>query len=88
MRLERLVITSGSQQALHILSVMPFPNRKKNVFLEQPTTTLAYVTTLGIDLKNEGFRTFFQLFSSVKIKISEKRRKIKLRKDSQDKGCL
>ncbi|WP_240491478.1 hypothetical protein [Bacillus nakamurai] len=37
-RLERLVITSGSQQALHILSVMPFPNGKKNVLLEQPTT--------------------------------------------------
>ncbi|ABS22610.1 hypothetical protein Bcer98_2366 [Bacillus cytotoxicus NVH 391-98] len=26
---ERLVITSGSQQALHILSNIPFPNRKK-----------------------------------------------------------
>ncbi|MED1226239.1 aminotransferase class I/II-fold pyridoxal phosphate-dependent enzyme [Bacillus nakamurai] len=93
-RLERLVITSGSQQALHILSVMPFSNGKKNVLLEQPTyfgmidtLQLNNVTTLGIDLKNEGFHTFFQLFSSVKIKISEKRRKIKLRKDSQGKGC-
>ncbi|AEB22920.1 UNVERIFIED_CONTAM: hypothetical protein FO487_05835 [Bacillus amyloliquefaciens DSM 7 = ATCC 23350] len=37
------------------------------------TLLLNHVTALGIDLKNEGFRTFFQLFSSVKIKFSEKR---------------
>ena len=31
---ERLVVTSGSQQALHILSALPFPNGKKNILIE------------------------------------------------------
>ncbi|MCM8509569.1 MULTISPECIES: hypothetical protein [Bacillus] len=34
MELERLVIAAGSQQDLHILSVMPFPNGKKKVLIE------------------------------------------------------
>ncbi len=34
---ERIVITSGSQQALHLLISMPFPNGKNNILIEQPT---------------------------------------------------
>ncbi|MGE5677233.1 MAG: PLP-dependent aminotransferase family protein, partial [Pseudomonadota bacterium] len=34
---ERIFITTGSQQALSILSGMPFPNAKANVAIEQPT---------------------------------------------------
>lgn len=39
---ERICITSGSQQALSILSKMSFPNRKKNVLVEQPTYSLVH----------------------------------------------
>jgi DNA-binding transcriptional MocR family regulator len=34
---EQVFITSGAQQALHILSAMPFPNGKTNILIEQPT---------------------------------------------------
>ncbi len=34
---ERIVVTSGTQQALYILSRMHFPNHKKTILLEQPT---------------------------------------------------
>lgn len=37
---EQISITSGSQQALSILSKMPFPNGKKNILVEQPTYSL------------------------------------------------
>ena len=33
----RIVMVSGSQQALHLLTTMPFPNGKKNILIEQPT---------------------------------------------------
>lgn len=32
-----IIITSSAQQALNILSFMPFPNGKKNILIEQPT---------------------------------------------------
>ncbi|MGT2932719.1 aminotransferase-like domain-containing protein [Streptococcus catagoni] len=32
-----ILVTSGSQQALYILSQMPFPNGKKTILIEQPT---------------------------------------------------
>lgn len=54
-----IVITSSSQQALNILSIMPFPNDKLNVLVEQPTyygmiksLELNNIPTLGI---NRGF---------------------------------
>ena len=57
---DRLVITSGSQQALHILSAIPFPNGKKNILIEQPTyfgmidsLQLNQVKTFGIELSME-----------------------------------
>ena len=37
---KNIVITSGSQQALSILSRMTFPNGKKNILVEQPTYAL------------------------------------------------
>lgn len=75
---DRLVITSGSQQALHILSVMPFPNGKKNVLIEQPTyfgmidtLQLNQITTLGIELTMEGidFERLEYLFRTNDIKF-------------------
>ncbi|NIK25964.1 DNA-binding transcriptional MocR family regulator [Paenibacillus lupini] len=34
---ERIIVTSGIQQALEILTKMPFPNGKSNILIEQPT---------------------------------------------------
>ncbi|MBM7641993.1 aminotransferase-like domain-containing protein [Streptococcus loxodontisalivarius] len=34
---ENIVVTSGTQQALYILSQMTFPNQKSTILLEQPT---------------------------------------------------
>ncbi|MBS7532004.1 PLP-dependent aminotransferase family protein [Hazenella sp. IB182353] len=35
--LKQIFITSGVQQALHILQLMPFPNRKQHILVEQPS---------------------------------------------------
>lgn len=58
---ERLVVVSGSQQALNLLVSMPFPNGKNNILIEQPTyfgfiesVTLHQATTFGIELSREG----------------------------------
>ncbi|WP_368654262.1 PLP-dependent aminotransferase family protein [Ornithinibacillus sp. 4-3] len=58
---ERLVVVSGSQQALNLLVSMPFPNGKNNILIEQPTyfgfiesLQLQQTTTFGIDLSMEG----------------------------------
>ena len=75
---DRLVITTGSQQALNILSVMPFPNGKKKVLIEQPTyfgmidsLQLNQTTTLGIELTMEGinFERLENLFRTEDIKF-------------------
>ena len=75
---ERLVITSGSQQALHILSIIPFPNGKKNVLIEQPTyfgmidtLELNQIPTLGIELTMKGidFERLENLFKNNDIKF-------------------
>jgi DNA-binding transcriptional MocR family regulator len=34
---ERIYVVTGSQQALHLLVSLPFPNGKRNICLEQPT---------------------------------------------------
>lgn len=36
-KLDNIIITSSSQQTLNILSIMPFPNGKSNILVEQPT---------------------------------------------------
>jgi DNA-binding transcriptional MocR family regulator len=58
---ERLVVVSGSQQALHLLVSMPFPNGKNNILIEQPTyfgfiesLTLHQATAFGIELSMKG----------------------------------
>lgn len=58
---DRLFIVSGSQQALHLLVSMPFPNGKSNILIEQPTyfgfiesVHLHQATTFGIDLTMKG----------------------------------
>lgn len=39
---ENIFVTTGSQQALSILSKMSFPNGKKNILVEQPTYSLIH----------------------------------------------
>lgn len=58
---ERVVVVSGSQQALNLLASMPFPNGKNNILIEQPTyfgfietINLQQATTFGIELSEEG----------------------------------
>lgn len=58
---ERLVIVSGSQQAIHLLTALPFPNSKKNILIEQPTyfgmiesLEINNITTFGIELSMNG----------------------------------
>ncbi|KOS67805.1 GntR family transcriptional regulator [Lysinibacillus contaminans] len=60
-RPERLVVVSGSQQALNLFVSMPFPNGKNNILIEQPSyfgmiesINLHQVTTFGIELSMEG----------------------------------
>lgn len=40
--MDKICITSGSQQAISILSKMTFPNGKKNILVEQPTYSLIH----------------------------------------------
>lgn len=39
---DRMCVTSGSQQALSILCKMPFPNKNKKILVEQPTYSLIH----------------------------------------------
>lgn len=58
---ERLVVVSGSQQALNLLVAMPFPNGKNNILIEQPSyfgiiesINLHQATAFGIELSMDG----------------------------------
>ncbi|KZZ85308.1 aminotransferase-like domain-containing protein [Bacillus sp. SJS] len=58
---DRVVIVSGSQQALHLLTAFPFPNNKKNIVIEQPTyfgmiesLNIHQVTAYGIEVSMNG----------------------------------
>lgn len=60
-KLDDIIITSGVQRALSILSVMPFPNNNKNILVEQPSyhKYLEYlqtyrINTVGINRTIEG----------------------------------
>ncbi|GKV57007.1 GntR family transcriptional regulator [Sporosarcina sp. NCCP-2222] len=75
---ERLVITSGSQQALHVLSHIPFPNGKRNILIEQPTyfgmvdiLKLNHIPTVEIELSMKGidFERLEYLFRTNDIKF-------------------
>lgn len=58
---DNIIITSSSQQTLNILSIMPFPNGKSNILVEQPTyygmvkfLELNNIPTLGINRSFKG----------------------------------
>ncbi|MBB5178811.1 MULTISPECIES: PLP-dependent aminotransferase family protein [Planococcus] len=58
---ERLFVLSGSQQAIHLLVPLPFPNGKSNILIEQPTyfgivesIRLHNVKAFGIELTMKG----------------------------------
>jgi DNA-binding transcriptional MocR family regulator len=60
-RPEQIGVVSGSQQALHLLSAMPFPNGKSTILVEQPTyhgmlksLELLDVTVIGIARSGDG----------------------------------
>ncbi|MNI08421.1 putative HTH-type transcriptional regulator YdcR [compost metagenome] len=50
---DRIVVTSGVQQALEILSKMPFPNEKATILVEQPSYDiyLRFLETEGIPVQ-------------------------------------
>ncbi|MFZ5352162.1 MAG: PLP-dependent aminotransferase family protein [Bacillota bacterium] len=73
-----IFITSGSQQALYLLAVMPFPNGKTNILVEQPVYSsflkileLNGITAVGISRYAEGFDTdqLENLFKTGNIKF-------------------
>lgn len=75
---EDIFITTGSQQALFILSAMSFPNGKNNVLVEQPTfvgmlssLSLNKITALGIERTHEGIdlEELERLFKNGNIKF-------------------
>ncbi|GMX64798.1 PLP-dependent aminotransferase family protein [Paenibacillus elgii] len=58
---ERIAVVSGSQQAIHMLAGMPFPNGKTAILVEQPTyfgmlrtLKLLGITAIGIARTDEG----------------------------------
>ncbi|MTK11633.1 MAG: PLP-dependent aminotransferase family protein, partial [Clostridiaceae bacterium] len=75
---DKIFITSGSQQAINILSTLPFPNGKRNVLVEQPTyygalKSLEYngVTAIGIRRTYKGldFSDLERIFKNGNIKF-------------------
>ncbi|CAH1208933.1 Histidinol-phosphate aminotransferase [Paenibacillus plantiphilus] len=58
---EQICIVSGSQQALHLLNALPFPNGKTNVLVEQPAYSgmlrslqLLNINAIGIARTEDG----------------------------------
>ena len=58
---DQVVIVSGSQQAINLLTAFPFPNGKKNILVEQPTyfgmiesLEINQSTAFGIELTMDG----------------------------------
>lgn len=75
---EKIFITTGSQQALSILSKMSFPNGKKNILIEQPTYSLIHKIVelngdklIGINRNYDGidFNKLEGIFKSEDIKF-------------------
>ncbi|MCY6957510.1 aminotransferase-like domain-containing protein [Clostridium brassicae] len=71
-------ITSGLQQAINILTMMPFPNSKDNVLIEQPTyygiiksLELNNINTIGIkrDCNGINFDELERIFKDFNIKF-------------------
>lgn len=58
---DRICVVSGSQQAIHLLTSLSFPNGKKNICVEQPTHVsmiesikVQQATTYGIEITERG----------------------------------
>lgn len=75
---ESVFITSGSQQAINILTIMDFGNNKKNVLVEEPTyygvlksLELNHIETIGIKRGANGidFDEFEKILKSQSIKF-------------------
>lgn len=75
---ESVFITSGSQQAINILTIMDFGNNKKNVLVEEPTyygvlksLELNHIKTIGIKRGANGidFDEFEKILKSQSIKF-------------------
>jgi DNA-binding transcriptional MocR family regulator len=75
---ENIFITAGSQQAIHILTRIPFPNGKTNILVEQPTYygilqsgSLNQDTVVGIPRNPEGIdlEELERIFRSGNIKF-------------------
>lgn len=75
---QNIFIASGTQQAINILTMMPFPNGKKNVLLEQPTyhgiimsLEINKVKSIGIPRNSNGidFNELEKLFKDGDIKF-------------------
>ncbi|WP_241209333.1 PLP-dependent aminotransferase family protein, partial [Streptococcus sp. DD11] len=76
--LDRLVLTSGTQQALYILSQIDFPNQKETILVEQPTYHRINDLLLAQDLPYEtiertpqgiDLQQLEEIFQSGKIKF-------------------
>ncbi|MBT2757021.1 PLP-dependent aminotransferase family protein [Mesobacillus foraminis] len=74
----RIFVVSGSQQALHLLVKLPFPNGKTNICVEQPTHNsfieslkLEKATAYGIEVTSSGidFDRLEHLFKQHEIKF-------------------
>ncbi|MDU0205589.1 MULTISPECIES: PLP-dependent aminotransferase family protein [Paenibacillus] len=75
---DKIYVVSGSQQALHLLVSLPFPNGKRHICLEQPTHAGFIESirqhgseTYGIEVGNEGINLtrLEQLFKHNDIKL-------------------
>lgn len=75
---ERIFVTTGSQQALNLLSKMPFPNAKLNVAVEQPTyqgmlecLSQNHIAAIGIsrDFRGLDFDALERTFRNDNIKF-------------------
>lgn len=75
---DNIFITTGTQQALDLLTRIPFPNGKENILVEQPTYSIMLklleinqATTLGIErtIKGIDFEELERLFKNENIKF-------------------
>jgi len=75
---EMIFVTSGSQQALDILTKMPFPNGKDNIVVEQPTyqgilmaAEINKIKVIGVarDFKSINFDHLERIFKNGNVKF-------------------
>ncbi|WP_390628541.1 aminotransferase-like domain-containing protein [Bacillus litorisediminis] len=75
---ERISVVTGSQQALHLLISLPFPNGKTNICVEQPThpsmiesIKFQHVKAIGIEIHKTGidFQQLEDIFKHQDIKL-------------------